>query len=261
MSVTLDGAVPLPLPVMPFKARPSRRDELIIPETAVSPPRTEGKALRADLRTAGVTREELFARGPNVKPLRFHDLRATFVQWALRAGESHQWIADRTGHMPPAMIENYARAASTQDLEIEPFPDLTGKIPEIVTALDGAGGSVAAEPVFPTDRGEQADLARRALAAAVTAVTNAGATGTVGVDFSLDGSCKLLSEPEPGRASALYVEHHVTDGVVVTIFDGRQYEAPVRDGVIGDMTIEIVDDSGEGDPPPASTPASKRPPR
>ena len=91
---------------------------------------TEAEALRADLRAAGVTREALFAEGPNIEPIRFHDGgRATFVTWAKRAGKSDGWIADRTGHLTPEMIQRYNRAARTlEDLRIEPFPDLTGTI-------------------------------------------------------------------------------------------------------------------------------------
>ena len=36
-------------------------------------------ALRNMLEMAGVTRAALFARGPSVKPIRFHDLRATGI--------------------------------------------------------------------------------------------------------------------------------------------------------------------------------------
>jgi integrase len=111
-------------------------------------PRSEAEALRADLRAAGVTRPELFPpeekgstdpRAANVEPLRFHDLRATFTTWAKRAGKGDGWISDRIGHLTPEMIQRYNRAARTlEDLRIEPFPDLTGTIPEFVEALGGS---------------------------------------------------------------------------------------------------------------------------
>jgi integrase len=82
----------------------------------------EAEALRADLRAAGITREMLFAKGPNVEPLRFHDMRGTFVTWAKRAGKGDGWISDRTGHLTPEMIQRYTRAARTlEDLRIDPF--------------------------------------------------------------------------------------------------------------------------------------------
>ncbi|WP_438015016.1 tyrosine-type recombinase/integrase [Sorangium sp. So ce315] len=92
----------------------------------------EAEALREDLRIAGVKRAALFEAGGNVEPLRFHDLRATGVTWAKRAGKGDGWIADRTGHLTPEMLDRYTRAARTlEDLRIEPFPDLTGTIPEL----------------------------------------------------------------------------------------------------------------------------------
>ncbi len=106
----------------------------------------EAEALRDDLRAAGVDRAALYHRAKNVEPLRFHDLRATFVTWAKRDGKGDGWISDRTGHLTPEMIERYSRAARTlADLKIEPFPDLTGKIPELVKVKidggpDGDGG-------------------------------------------------------------------------------------------------------------------------
>jgi integrase len=92
----------------------------------------EAQALREDLRAAGVTRAALFEDSHNVEPLRFHDLRATFVTWAKRAGKGDGFIADRTGHMTAEMISRYTRAARTlADLRIEPFPELEGTIPEL----------------------------------------------------------------------------------------------------------------------------------
>jgi integrase len=109
---------------------------------------TEAQALRADLIAAGVTREVLFLKGPNVEPLRFHDGgRATFVTWAKRAGKSDGWISDRTGHLSPEMIQRYNRAARTlEDLRIEPFPELTGTIPELMQVFGGPTGSGTGAP-------------------------------------------------------------------------------------------------------------------
>lgn len=57
----------------------------------------EAQMLRQDLKAASITRELLFSRAANVEPLRFHDMRATFVTWARRAGKGQGWISDRTG--------------------------------------------------------------------------------------------------------------------------------------------------------------------
>lgn len=99
----------------------------------------EAEALRADLRLAGVTRASLFQVEENVEPLRFHDLRATFVTWAKRAGKGDGWIADRTGHLTSEMVDRYTRAARTlADLRLEPFPELEGAIPELATSRPAA---------------------------------------------------------------------------------------------------------------------------
>ncbi len=107
----------------------------------------EAEALRADLRAAGITREVLFAKTENVEMLRFHDMRATFVTWAKRAGKSDGYISDRTGHLTPEMLQRYTRAARTlEDLRIEPFPELTGTIPELVDVLVVHGGTPDGDP-------------------------------------------------------------------------------------------------------------------
>jgi len=93
---------------------------------------TEASTLRMDLDMAKITRPELFAESAKEVPLRFHDLRATFVTWAHRAGKGEGWIGDRTGHITKAIMLRYIRAARNMgDLDIEPFPDLTKAIPEL----------------------------------------------------------------------------------------------------------------------------------
>lgn len=92
----------------------------------------EATALREDLKAAGIDREILFTKSNKVVPLRFHDLRATFVTWARRAGKGYGWISDRTGQLTPAIQERYNRGARTlQDLQYEPFPDISAAIPEL----------------------------------------------------------------------------------------------------------------------------------
>lgn len=59
--------------------------------------------LRADLRAAGVSRAELYARSANRLPVRVHDLRATFVTSALANGKTETWVMDRTGHRAPVV--------------------------------------------------------------------------------------------------------------------------------------------------------------
>jgi hypothetical protein len=64
-------------------------------------------------------------------------MRGTFVTWARRQGRGEGWITDRTGHLTPEMVERYNRAARTlADLKYEPFPDITGAIPELTEGRD-----------------------------------------------------------------------------------------------------------------------------
>lgn len=93
----------------------------------------EAQALREDLRLVGVDRAVLFTDDdPNVEPLRFHDLRATFVTWAKREGQTRDWIRERTGHVTERMMDRYTRHAQTlADLSYTPFPDVREALPEL----------------------------------------------------------------------------------------------------------------------------------
>jgi integrase len=94
----------------------------------------EARVLRDDLQAAKIDRPTLLGKGgDNVQALRFHDLRATFVTWAMRDGKGDGWISDRTGHLTPEMRARYARAARTlSDLDYKPFPDIAKAIPELM---------------------------------------------------------------------------------------------------------------------------------
>lgn len=108
----------------------------------------EARVRRDDLQEAGIDRPTLLGEGgDNVQALRFHDLRATFVTWAMREGRGDGWISDRTGHLTPEMRSGYARPARTlADLAYLPFPDLSTAVPELtdlpsnVVPLLRAGG-------------------------------------------------------------------------------------------------------------------------
>lgn len=105
--------------------------------------------LHTILRAAGVTREVLFMEDAKVEPIRFHDLRSTFVTWAKRAGLTDDFIKARTGHMTQAMLDRYTRLSTTVDAAVfVPFPDVSDSIPELppgpklgTVSLDGADGS------------------------------------------------------------------------------------------------------------------------
>jgi integrase len=95
-------------------------------------PTTRHKNEIGDLRTAGVTRSELFERTASRQPIRLHDLRATFVTVSLANGKTEQWVMDRTGHKSSQMIALYARQARTwTELNLGPLLPLDMLLPEM----------------------------------------------------------------------------------------------------------------------------------
>ena len=93
---------------------------------------------RAHLAKAMVTRQALFEKGPNRRPIRAHDLRATFITVALANGKTEAWVMDRTGHTTSQMLNRYRRAArSFAELgqgDMSPLdqaiPELRGAVPQ-----------------------------------------------------------------------------------------------------------------------------------
>jgi hypothetical protein len=108
------------------------------------------EALRSDLATAGIDRPELFERSAARRPLRVHDLRATFVTLALAAGRSETWVADRTGHRSSVMIHRYRRQArQAAELNLGELAPLDGAIPELASGRESAQGEPQGEPQTP----------------------------------------------------------------------------------------------------------------
>jgi excisionase family DNA binding protein len=90
------------------------------------------RSLREHLRTAGVTRPQLFESDEASICLRAHDLRASFITVNLALGKSEAWITDRTGHRSSQMIYTYKRAARTfADLNLGGFVPLSEAIPDL----------------------------------------------------------------------------------------------------------------------------------
>ncbi len=88
--------------------------------------------LRDDLATAGVKRKALLEPGKNRRPIRVHDLRATFITLSLANGKSETWVADRTGHASSQMINRYRRKARGADeLTLGELLPMDSAIPEL----------------------------------------------------------------------------------------------------------------------------------
>jgi integrase len=81
--------------------------------------------LRADLRTAGVTRADLFERSKTRKPITFHDLRATGITWMAVRGDDPLTIMARAGHVEFKTTLGYIREAENLSAGFgEVFPAL-----------------------------------------------------------------------------------------------------------------------------------------
>jgi integrase len=83
-------------------------EDVVFPEVAMT---GIAKRFREHLLLAGVDRRELHARTKERRPLRVHDLRATFITLALANGATETWVMDRTGHTTSAMLAKYRRQA------------------------------------------------------------------------------------------------------------------------------------------------------
>jgi integrase len=102
------------------------------------------KKYPGDLRTAGVTRPELFERSATRQPIRLHDLRATFVTVSLANGKTEQWVTDRTGHKSSQMLSLYTRQARTwAELELGTLHPLDELLPEMKSAKANGGAPPA----------------------------------------------------------------------------------------------------------------------
>jgi len=105
-------------------------------------PKTGHKNEIGDLRTAGITRSELFERTASRQPIRLHDLRATFVTVNLANGKTEQWVMDRTGHKSSQMIALYARQARTwAELNLGSLSPLDTLLPEMSREASQPGQS------------------------------------------------------------------------------------------------------------------------
>jgi len=111
-----DVAQALQIWVEHFHPKAEPNSLLLLDPATNAPPEDSGhlaNKFREHLRVAGVDRPELFESSDLRRPIRAHDLRATFITLALAQGKSEQWVMDRTGHTTSAMLQRYRRAART----------------------------------------------------------------------------------------------------------------------------------------------------
>jgi integrase len=81
-------------------------------------------------------RAELFEKSDLRRPIRAHDLRATFITLALARGKSEQWVMDRSGHTTSMMLQRYRRAARTvAEANMTTLTPLDEAIPELASFI------------------------------------------------------------------------------------------------------------------------------
>jgi integrase len=71
----------------------------------------QADGFRSQLRASGVQRAALFHKGPSVRPIRFHDLRATGITWRAVRGDTLLEIKRHAGHQRTETTERYIREA------------------------------------------------------------------------------------------------------------------------------------------------------
>ncbi len=100
--------------------------------------RNSAQLFRDHLEVAGITRPALFERNEHRRPIRIHDLRATFITVSLAMDRTEAWICDRTGHRSSQMVNTYRRAARTAaELGLGDLLPLDQCLPELANGTPG----------------------------------------------------------------------------------------------------------------------------
>jgi integrase len=132
-------------------------DALVFAGALATGPTKAAGVFRSHLKLAGVERAELYERTPHRRPIRIHDLRATFITLALADGRSETWVQDRTGHTTSIMLNRYrrqARHAAELGLgELMPLdqalPDLSRVCKRVCNSEGGSSGGLAETSTIP----------------------------------------------------------------------------------------------------------------
>ncbi len=100
---------------------------------------TVRKRFIEDLKEAGVSRRSILEGADGIDPLRVHDLRASFVTLALRAGKPLKWIMTRTGHESLGVMKGYDRLVQDAEEHRLPawFTHMARAIPEFTRHAKG----------------------------------------------------------------------------------------------------------------------------
>lgn len=153
-----------------IELRPRAKSIRVFVSAGGAPLRADGRAelFREDLRTAGIERAALFKVSAKRRPIRAHDLRATFITLSLAHGKTEAWISARTGHRSSNQINGYRRPASTAaELNLPPLTPLDEAIPELrrpvgIVGESSQGGEAKSRSIAQKPLKRSADEANEA---------------------------------------------------------------------------------------------------
>jgi len=210
------------------------------------------ESFRAHLLLADVNRPALHERSPERRPIRAHDLRATFITIALANGKTEAWVADRTGHRSSHMINRYRRAARTvAELGLGDLLPLDEAIPELrERARQQARGGTAGGTVAITARGprDTKPLSRRGRS------SRPGSwRGTAG-GSNQDGQPGLIAAVSAGHGRVVRSDEAVSP-VSVPPREGVGAASGIPVEPTGGHLFVLIQGGGEDLPPVAPPPA------
>src|SRR5690606_3949145 len=103
---------------------------------------------RDALRAAGLTRADLFSRGPLKEHFGTHCFRRSFVTRNLALGRNEDWVRQRSGHKSEELLTYRQAAKALAELELVDVDPLDVAIP-------GLGGKPGNPPSKPPPSGRR----------------------------------------------------------------------------------------------------------
>lgn len=162
---------------------------------------------RAHLEVAGVTRPELFETSSARRPIRLHDLRATFITVSLSNGKSEAWVMDRTGHTTSLMLNRYRRVARKAEQvsagALEPLDEALGMDTPYghVSSSKGGGQAHQGERAMIPGVHERGVEPLCLAAPEPKSCREDGSSGEASSPSTVDGAGVDANHPNPGGAS------------------------------------------------------------
>lgn len=230
--------------VLDWEMFPGTRDALVAYRKGLGDPRADAlvfppmsethqaELFRKHLKLVGLTRHELFEESPGREPIRFHDLRASFITVALANNRTEAWIQRRTGHTTSQMINRYRRDAERIErlgdwarLDValglsklpEPAPDPASEPPQSASPEGGVAYRVAYK--LSGDSEEEFETAENMLEEHARPLGGMADAGDLKAASTLQGQRERLKNSpsaKPGDAPDAPVSHPKVGGVAYT---------------------------------------------